>query len=158
MIATRSLSTHANAGKCIHKLHLLTQSDSACLQVSPVIFNFWFAAGIVISSLVLLVKYPLVSLATRHPLPCVLHDRILISDLSLLVFQATFTPLTAACSVNGHMRLLCYFQTTSACLIRQHEPKPVMQQHQRLCVSGTSQLKQLQLQTSSAFICCLECN
>ena len=75
-------------------------SDSACLQVSPVIFNFWFAAGIVISSLVLLVKYPLVSRAAVHPLPCVLHDRILISDLSLLVSQATFIPLTAACSIH----------------------------------------------------------
>ncbi len=63
--------------RCIHKLNLLTQSDSAYLQVSPVIFNFWFAAGIVISSLVLLVKYPLVSLATFHPRPCVLHHRIL---------------------------------------------------------------------------------
>lgn len=28
-------------------------------QVSPVIFNFWFAAGIVVSSLLLLIKYPL---------------------------------------------------------------------------------------------------
>ncbi len=29
-----------------------------------------------------------------------------------------------------------YFQTTSACLIRQIEPKPVMKEHQCLCASG----------------------
>ena len=83
--------------KCFHKLNLLTQSDSAYLQVSPVIFNFWFAAGIVISSLVLLVKYPLVSLAAVQPLPCVLHDRIL--HLAPFISSA-FIPLTAACSIN----------------------------------------------------------
>lgn len=31
------------------------------LQVSPIIFNFWFAVGIVISGLMPLVRYPLVS-------------------------------------------------------------------------------------------------
>ena len=38
-----------------------TEPCPCFLQVSPVIFNFWFAAGIVISSLVPLVKHPLVS-------------------------------------------------------------------------------------------------
>ena len=119
--------------KCIHKLNLLTQSDTAYLQVSPVIFNFWFAAGIVISSLVLLVKYPLVSLAAVQPLPCVLHDRILhltpfISsdihsiDCCMQHKSATCNPCTA-------------FKPLLPAYIRQIEPKLVIICHYCLCAS-----------------------